>query len=42
MEEFFQSYLKTNNFRYIKIENHEILNHIYNLYKYDVDEREAF
>jgi len=42
MEEFIQKYLELNNYNYIKIENHGIINHIYNLYKYDIDERNTF
>jgi hypothetical protein len=42
MEVFIQKYLELNNYNYIKIENHEIINHIYNLYKYDIDERNTF
>ena len=42
MEEFIQNYLELNNYNYIKIENHEIINHIYNLYKYGIDERDTF
>ena len=42
MEEFIKKYLELNNSNYIKIENHEIINHIYNLYKYDIDERNTF
>jgi len=42
MEEFIQWYLKLNNCKYIKIENHEIINHIYNLYKYGINERDTF
>ena len=42
METFIQKYLELNNCKYIKIENHEIVNHIYNLYKYDVSGRDSF
>jgi len=42
MEESIQKYLELNKYNYIKIENHEIINHIYNLYKYDIDERDTF
>jgi len=42
MEEFIQNYLESNSYKYIKIENNEIINHIYNLYKYDIDERDTF
>jgi TPR repeat protein len=42
MEEFIQNYLESNNCKYIKIGNHQIINHIYNLYKYGIDERDTF
>jgi len=42
MEEFIQNYLESNNCKYIKIKNREIINHIYNLYKYGIDERDTF
>jgi hypothetical protein len=42
MEEFIQSYLESDNHGYVKIENREIIIHIYNLYKYGVDERDTF
>jgi len=42
MEKFIQNYLELNKYNYIKIENHEIINHIYNLYKYGIDERDTF
>ena len=42
MEEFIQNFLESDNYKYVKIENHEIINHIYNLYKYGVDGRDTF
>jgi hypothetical protein len=41
MEEFILNYMKAHRIEYVKIENHEIINHIYNLYKYGIDERDT-